>query len=80
MEDTPGGTTIHGLPSCKGLEVVKVNCAVKVIQDTSCLPGPTPNRFEEVEKNTVILDIAYVGYYLYVFCQGLNIKINIVRK
>ena len=39
--DTPG-PAILGLPSCERLEVAKMNCAVKVIQDTSWLPGPTP--------------------------------------
>ena len=41
MADTPG-PAILGLPSCERLEVVKMNYAVKVIQDTSCLLGPTP--------------------------------------
>ena len=41
MADTPG-PVILGLPSCERLEVVKINCAIKVIQDTSHLPGPTP--------------------------------------
>ena len=41
VADTPG-PAILGLPSCERLEVVKMNCAVQVIQDTSCLPGPTP--------------------------------------
>ena len=36
------GAAILWLPSCERLEVVKMNCAVKVIQDTSHLPGPTP--------------------------------------
>ena len=31
-----------GLPPCERLEFVKMNCAVKVIQDTTHLPGPTP--------------------------------------
>ena len=38
---TPG-PAILGLPSCERLEVVKMNCAVKDIQATSHLPGPTP--------------------------------------
>ena len=37
VADTPG-PAILVLPSCKRLEVVKMNCAVKVIQDTSWLP------------------------------------------
>ena len=37
---TPGPAILR-LPSCKRLEVIKMNCAVKVIQDTSQLPGPT---------------------------------------
>ena len=41
VADTPG-PAILGLPSCERLEVVKMNCAVKVILDTSHLPGPTP--------------------------------------
>ena len=41
VADTPGHA-ILGLPSCERLEAVKMNCAVKVIQDTSHLPGPTP--------------------------------------
>ena len=41
VADTPG-PAILGLPSCKRLEVIKMNCTVKVIQDTSWLPGPTP--------------------------------------
>ena len=41
VADTPG-LAILGLPSCERLEVVKMNCAIKVIQDTSWLPGPTP--------------------------------------
>ena len=41
VSDTPG-PAILGLPSCKSLGVVKMNCAVKVIKDTSKLPGPTP--------------------------------------
>ena len=41
MADTPC-PAIPGLPSCERLEVVKMNCAVKVIQGTSHLPGPTP--------------------------------------
>ena len=36
------GPHILGPPSCERLEVVKMNCAVKVIQGTSHLPGPTP--------------------------------------
>ena len=35
-------TAIPGLPSCEIFKVVKMNCAVKVIQDTSHLPGPMP--------------------------------------
>ena len=41
VSDIPG-PAILGLPSCQILEVVKMNCAVKVIQYTSHLPGPTP--------------------------------------
>ena len=41
VADTPG-PAILCLPSCEKLEVVKMNCAVKVIQGTSLLPGPTP--------------------------------------
>ena len=41
VADTPG-PAILGLPSCERLEVVQMNCAVKVIQDTSWLPGPNP--------------------------------------
>ena len=41
VTDTPG-PAILGLPSCERFEVVKMYCAVKVIQDTSHLPGPTP--------------------------------------
>ena len=41
MTDT-SGPAILGLPSCERLEVVKMKCAVKVIQDTSCLPGSSP--------------------------------------
>ena len=41
VANTPG-PAILWLPSCERLEVVKMNCAVKVIQDTSHLPGPTP--------------------------------------
>ena len=36
------GPAILGLPSCEKLAVIKMNCTVKVIQDTSKLPGPTP--------------------------------------
>ena len=36
------GPAILGLPSCETLEVVKMNCAVKVIQDTSHLHSTTP--------------------------------------
>ena len=42
VADTPS-PAILGLPSCERLEVVKMNCAVKVIQGTSWLPGPTPS-------------------------------------
>ena len=41
VADTPG-PAILGLPSGERLEVVKMICAVKVIQDTSHLPGLTP--------------------------------------
>ena len=41
VADTPG-PAILGFPSCERLEVVKMNCVVKVIQGTSHLPGPTP--------------------------------------
>ena len=34
------GPAILWLPSCDRLKVIKMNCAVKVIQDTSQLPGP----------------------------------------
>ena len=40
VADTPG-PAILGFPSCERLEVGKMNCAVKIIQDTVCLPGPT---------------------------------------
>ena len=36
------GPAIVGILSCKRLEVVKMNCAIKIIQDTSQLPCPTP--------------------------------------
>ena len=39
LADTPGPALL-GLQSCERLEVVKMSCAVKVIQDTSHLPGP----------------------------------------
>ena len=48
--DTPG-PAILGLPSCERLEVVKINCAVKVIQDTSCLPGPTPTPKKQLQSS-----------------------------
>ena len=41
VADTPV-PAILGLPSCERLEDVKMNCAVKVIQVTFHLPGPTP--------------------------------------
>ena len=41
VADTPG-PAILGIPSSERLEAVKMNCAVKVIQGTSHLPGPTP--------------------------------------
>ena len=41
VADTPGPAILE-LPSCERLEVVKMNCAVKVIQGTSHLPGPNP--------------------------------------
>ena len=41
VADTPG-PAILGLPSCERLEVVKMTCAVRIIQDTSQLSGPTP--------------------------------------
>ena len=36
------GPAILRLPSCGRLEVVNINCAVKVIQDISCMPSFTP--------------------------------------
>ena len=39
--DTPG-SAILGFSSCERLEVIKMNCDVKIIQDTSQLPSPTP--------------------------------------
>ena len=41
VAETPD-PAILGLPSGERLEVAKMNCAVKVIQDTFHLPGPTP--------------------------------------
>ena len=41
VEDTPG-PAILGVPSCERLDVIKINCTVKVINDTSQPPGPNP--------------------------------------
>ena len=57
VADTPA-PTILGLPSCEGLEVVRMNCAVKVIQDTFFLPGPTPAT--PAPKKTIPIQI-YTG-------------------
>ena len=49
VADTPG-PAILGLPLCKGLEVIKMNCAVKVIQDTSKHSAPpTPKKTAQVK-------------------------------
>ena len=41
VADTPG-PAILGLPSCERLEVVKMNCAITVIQPNTKPPSPTP--------------------------------------
>ena len=51
IEDTPG-PAILGLPSCERLAVVKMNCAITVIQPDTKPPNPVPTPTAAMVKPT----------------------------
>ena len=51
VADTPG-PAILGLPSCKRLAVVKMNCAITVIQPDTKPPNPAPTSMATMVKPT----------------------------